>query len=198
MIKLNWSRFEECNPNKEDAFQQMCTLLVKRILKIGVLDVHESYNQPGIETEPIVKGKKRIGFQCKYCNNRAHLLCETNKSIDKALDKDKNYRLSEYWLFTELNLSTNVGSQSKKNSIEKIRKRLLKQNIQLQIFSSPDIELEICDNPDLYWLFFQKKNALNILKDNISISDYEFLKSNKYLDLPIYNHSFKINRSIFL
>lgn len=69
--KITWEKFEQCNPDRKNAFEQMCRIL----FKVQFFDNRTIFlanpNNAGVEIEPILHPGtgKRISFQSKHFDN---------------------------------------------------------------------------------------------------------------------------------
>lgn len=65
---LTWEHFEDINPNKRDAFENLCRSLFYRTLVADNSILHSNPNHPGVEVAPVLSkdGKSWISFQAKF------------------------------------------------------------------------------------------------------------------------------------
>ena len=69
---ISWACFENCNANRQGAFENMCRLLFKHsfLAPDDILTINP--NNPGIEIEPVYSPRlnMRISYQAKYFDTR--------------------------------------------------------------------------------------------------------------------------------
>lgn len=103
--KLNWEHFEDVNPNKREAFENMCRSLFFRT-KSSVNEIlHSNPNHPGVEVNPVYSkdGKERISFQAKYFDGRVEYR-KILKSIKEAVEYFKG-DLNKIYIYSNKDIS---------------------------------------------------------------------------------------------
>lgn len=79
---IRWNDFESTSNNINEDFENLCRIFFKfHFVKNKAVVLSQRANNPGIETEPVKIGDKRVGFQAKYFTNQI--------SYDDILDSAK-------------------------------------------------------------------------------------------------------------
>ena len=70
-LEINWTTFEAYNPDKSNAFENMCGMLFNQRFFNGKELFHSNPNNPGVEILPVTDptSNKKISFQAKYFDN---------------------------------------------------------------------------------------------------------------------------------
>ena len=69
--KVTWAQFESLSSNIQDDFERLSRLFFKyRYVKDANALLPKCFNNPGIETEPILIDGLKVGFQAKYFAGR--------------------------------------------------------------------------------------------------------------------------------
>lgn len=199
MYKINWSRFELKNPDKENAFEKMCRHLFLRKTKKSGYDFSSNYNQSGLETEPVQFKEKYYGFQCKYVTggSSTSLYDQLWKSLHKAFTLYEG-KLDVVYIYTNANIKPNISTQDL-NDLKKKSKRILlqreanKKRIRLEWITKDSFDeiLNEIGNSDIYRLFFSEQNEVNFINSSITIEERTFLESDDYISLNVNNASFE-------
>lgn len=168
---MNWKVFGlKFDKREEWAFEQMSYLLfcAEHNNRIGLFRYK---NQAGIETEPLVKDGKALGFQSKYytssiANNKGDII----DSLKKA--KSKNKKLDELYFYINQEFSESSAKNKKKPQyqieIEATAERL---GVKLlwRIPSHIELQLSLPENKYIYDIFFN----LNPSEENLIDSIFE-------------------------
>ena len=182
MVKIDWRKFEIKHPNYREAFEELSYHIFCR--KYKMYDGIFAYkNQTGIEAEPIKIGKKYIGFQAKYFDNKINVE-DIIESIEKA--KSKNQQLTNIIIFINKDFSES-REKNKKNSAnkEKIEKKGEQTKIKIDwiVTSNLKIILSKPSNFDLAQFYFDIGNEYDLIKFFSNEDKTTLLQSKEYIDL---------------
>lgn len=190
--KINWDRFNDKNPDKENSFEEMCRhLFCRKFGKTGY-DFQSNFNQTGLEMEPIDVEGKRYGFQCKYVKNSPYQQVE--ESLNKAFDIYTD-NLDCVYVYTNADIKPNCTvKELEKNDTPRTRlyKKVCENKIRwvtLQNFTSI---LNEEDNFDIAAFYFEIAKELGFINNCISQNDVKFLSSGAYLSLKLKNNENKL------
>ncbi len=175
---MNWKVFGlKYDKREEWAFEQMSYLLfcAEHNRRIGLFRYK---NQAGIETEPLVKGDKILGFQSKYYTTSI----ATNKgdiidSIEKA--KEKNKRLDELYFYINQEFSESTAKNQKKPKYQQeIENTAENLGIKLiwRVPSHIELQLSLPENNYIFDLFFNLNPDKGKLIDSIVAHNENILK----------------------
>lgn len=102
---VTWAKFEENNPNVDEAFEDMCGMLFFHSFCSKQSFMHANHNNPGVEIEPILSkdGKTRISYQAKYLTETDY--SKFQKSAEMTV---KHYagKLDVVYMYCNRNLTT--------------------------------------------------------------------------------------------
>ena len=180
-IKINWNQFKINNPNREEAFENLCYHLFCRRFEITG-GIFEYKNQIGIETEPISDGNDIIGFQAKYFENQ---ICKKKiiESIEKA--KERNPKLTKIIFY--INQTFSEGKSTKKASIQtSIEDKAQAYNIKLEWIVPSYFEMLLsqpCNN-DLAQIYFGVGDEYGFIQSCCDPVKMTLLNSKEYLNIP--------------
>ena len=178
---VNWAEFECKNQNKTEAFEKMCTHIFCRTYQKTSMDISQSFNQPGIEIFPILVDGKKIGFQCKYCEDSSSLYQQASESIEKALNLYPD--LKEIIIYTQLKIKKE--GLRKDSKYKKIIKYGDVHECKITFFSNFQFDNALSEYPDIYDFYFSGEKISKLFYDSVSIDDRILLDSNEYLDIKI-------------
>ena len=97
-ITINFNRLQTGSLSPQDAFEGLCYNLFCRRYKISD-GITRYKNQSGLETDPILKGKKVIGWQAKFFEHKIDY-AKFNDSLETA--KARHPKLNYLILYTNL------------------------------------------------------------------------------------------------
>ena len=176
---MNWKVFGlKYDKREEWAFEQMSYLLfcAEHNNRIGLFRYK---NQAGIETEPLVKGGKTLGFQSKYYTGSI----ATNKSdiidsIKKAKAKNKNLDELYFYINQEFSESTTKNKKKPKYQLE-IETTAKNLGVELiwRVPSHFEIQLSLPENRYIFDYFFNQNPTGDKLIDCIVAHNENILKS---------------------
>jgi len=153
---MNWKVFGlKYDKQEEWAFEQMSYLLfcAEHNNRIGLFRYK---NQAGIETEPLIKDNKVLGFQSKYYTTTvASKKGDIIDSIKKA--KKKNETLDELYFYINQEFSeSTVGNQKKPKYQQEIETTAKDLGIKLiwRVPSHIELQLSLLENKYIFNLFF--------------------------------------------
>lgn len=175
---MNWKVFGlKYDKREEWAFEQMSYLLfsAEHNSRIGLFRYK---NQTGIETEPLIKGGKTLGFQSKYYTTSI----TTNKSdiidsIKKAKAKNKNLDELYFYINQEYSEST-AKNQKKPKYQQEIENTAENLGIKLiwRVPSHIELQLSLPENNYIFDLFFNLNPNEGKLIDSIVAHNENILK----------------------
>ncbi|MFA5877598.1 MAG: AVAST type 4 anti-phage nuclease Avs4 [Candidatus Paceibacterota bacterium] len=167
MQEINWGVFKAKFDGKESqAFERLCNLLFCAAYK-KPHGIFQYKNQPGIETNPVKRGKKYIGWQAKFVErieggNLKRTLCD---AIDKA--KLRNPELTDVIIY--LNHDFPPGRKTADPRYKKeIEEHALDQDVNLiwrtaSYFNSPFVT---CKNRTIAQHFFSlDKGIVDLIEE---------------------------------
>jgi len=175
---MNWKVFGlKYDKREEWAFEQMSYLLfcAEHNSRIGLFRYK---NQAGIETEPLVKGGKTLGFQSKYYTTSI----ATNKgdiidSIKKA--KAKNENLDELYFYINQECSESTAKNQKKPKYQQ-EIETTAENLEIKLIwrvpSHLELQLSLPENNYIFDLFFNLNPNEGKLIDSIVAHNENILK----------------------
>ncbi len=196
---MNWKAFELKYDERETwAFEQMSYLLfcAEHNCRIGLFRYK---NQAGIETEPLVKDGKTLGFQSKYYTTSI----SSNKndiidSIKKAKIKNANLDELYFYINQEYSESTTINNKKSKyqHDIENIAKEL---GITLiwRVPSHFELQLSLPENKYIFDLFFNLNPNEGNLIDSIVAHNVNILK-NIQTEISFNRQKIKIDRTAII
>lgn len=200
MIDINWNIFNIKNPDKGTAFQNMCKHLFCRELSISGYDLKINYNNPGLETAPVLHDGKYHGFQCKYvdpASSEGNFYRQVNKSLNIAYKLYKD-ELDIVYIYTNKNIKPNITETEIKNLSKKsprlqIINNAIKNKVDIEWIINDKLESIINkpENNDIATFYFSEGRELEYLDNAISIEDNTFLQSKTHIELPIKNFTYK-------
>lgn len=196
---MNWKVFGlKYDKREEWAFEQMSYLLfcAEHNNRIGLFRYK---NQAGIETEPLVKGDKTLGFQSKYYTTSV----ATNKvdiidSITKA--KRKNNELDELYFYINQEFSESTAKNQKKPKYQQeIENTAKKLGIKLiwRVPSHIELQLSLQENNYIFDLFFNLNPNEGKLIDGIVTHNENILKDIQ-TEIPFEGRKIKIDRKAII
>ncbi|MDO4931173.1 MAG: hypothetical protein Q4E63_00765 [Prevotellaceae bacterium] len=196
---MNWKVFGlKYDKREEWAFEQMAYLLfcAEHNNRIGLFRYK---NQAGIETEPLVKGDKTLGFQSKYYTTSI----ATNKgdiidSIKKA--KAKNKDLDELYFYINQEFSESTAKNQKKPKYQQ-EIETAAENIGIKLIwrvpSYLELQLSLPENNYIFDLFFNLNPNEGNLIESIVAHNENILKDIK-TDIPFEGRKIKIDRKAII
>lgn len=197
MISPNWNIFKaKFNENPQKNFEWFCYLLFCNEFDKPV-GIFRYKNQSGIETNPIKKGNKTIGWQAKFYETR---LAENKSELLGTLDKVKrDYpEINKIILYTnqEWGQGRNKGSNNDPIAKQEVDQKAKDYEIELvwrtaSYFESPFV---VHSNQEISKYFFSEKNSIIDLIDSRRKRSENILYEIKTsISLP--NLQIEINRS---
>ena len=158
--KINWSQFEVCNPNYQEAFEKMCRLLFKKYFFDYDIILHSNPNNPGVEVEPVLERRsgKRISFQAKYFENNVNY-----SAIKKSVDMITKYYAN---CIDILYLYCNKDLDKKSKPYEKIEEMLANISVELILINNQEILDQAISNSTISLIYFNKHGLTNDWFDN--------------------------------
>lgn len=175
---MNWNIFRlKYDEREERAFEQMSYLLfcAEHNNRIGLFRYK---NQTGIETEPLHKNGKTLGFQSKYYTNSiASNKSDIIDSINKA--KAKNENLDELYFYINLEFSESTKANQKKPKYQQ-EIETAAENLGFKIVwrvpSHLELQLSLPENKYIFDLFFNLNPNGGNLIDSIVAHNENILK----------------------
>lgn len=166
---MDWKQFEIKYAQRETwAFEQLAYLLfcAEHNNRVGLFRYK---NQAGIETEPIEKEGKQIGFQAKYYSTS---IASNKKDIIDSIKKTKakNSHLDILYLYVNLELSESSQKGRKKAKYqEEIEQAAANIGITLEwrVPSYFELQLSLPENQYIYDIFFNNSHNTSELPDDI-------------------------------
>ena len=182
--KISWQIFKTKHENQAKAFEELCYHLFCR--KFGQVEgIRVDYNQKGLETYPIKKGKEYIGFQSKFFENKlsdTNSVSQINHSITNA--KSAYPKLNKILIYTHQSFgATNphykkdIETKAKPVKIEWI----VDSHFQSLLFQPANL--------DLASLYFGTGDEIGFVKNNRNIATLTLLQSAEYIHLPLTNNN---------
>lgn len=152
-VNISWSQFEVCNPDTQNAFEKMCSVLFNQCIFNGKKFLHSNPNNPGVEIEPIldVNSNKCVSFQAKYfsrLSNSQYLQIE--ESMKTAVSHYKG-RLDVIYLYCNKDLNT-----SNRNFI-RIKDLLDDAEIELILINNQSILNQVLDYAPIASYYFNSE-----------------------------------------
>ena len=175
---MNWNIFRlKYDEREERAFEQMSYLLfcAEHNNRIGLFRYK---NQTGIETEPLYKNGKTLGFQSKYYTNSiASNKSDIIDSINKAKAKNDNLNVLYFYINLEFSESTKVNQKKPKYQQEiETTAENLGIEIVWRVPSHLELQLSLPENKYIFDLFFNQNPNGGILIDSIVAHNENILK----------------------
>lgn len=122
---ISWACFENCNANRQGAFENMCRLLFKHsfLAPDDILTINP--NNPGVEIEPVYSPRlnMRISYQAKYFDTRIGY-SQISHSMDKTIEYYKG-KIDRVYLYC------NRGITLKSAAYKAIKSKLDDNGIEL-------------------------------------------------------------------
>lgn len=175
---MNWKVFGlKYDKREEWAFEQMSYLLfcAEHNNRIGLFRYK---NQTGIETDPLIKDGKTVGFQSKYyINSIASNKCDIIDSIIKAKEKNKNLDELYFYINQEFSESTKKG-QKKPKYQQEIEATAKSHGVKLiwRVPSHLELQLSLPENNYIFDCFFNLNPVTDKLIDCIVAHNDNILK----------------------
>lgn len=196
---MNWKVFGlKYDKREEWAFEQMSYLLfcAEHNSRIGLFRYK---NQAGIETEPLIKEGKMLGFQSKYYTTSI----ATNKgdiidSIKKAKAKNENLLHMYFYINQEFSEST-AKNQKKPRYQQEIETTSENLGIKLiwRVPSHIELQLSLPENNYIFDLFFNLNPNEGQLIDCIVAHNENILKDIQ-TEIPFKSKKIKIDRKAII
>lgn len=177
-MNMNWNVFRlKYDQREEWAFEQMSYLLfcAEHNNRIGLFRYK---NQTGLETEPLVKDGKTLGFQSKYytthiSDNKSDII----DSIQKA--KTKNVNLDELYFYINQEFSESTTKNQKKPKYQQeIETKAMELGVKLiwRVPSHFELQLSLPENNYIFDWFFNLNPNYGKLIDSIDAHNENILK----------------------
>lgn len=193
--------------SKQSSFEDLCMHLCCRELKVSSIDSYK--NQPGIETEPFLVKKERVGFQAKYFEARyewkqiKHSLLgsENKKTKSKKLDLRfpdnvfKRYALTKIHIYS--NKEKTLSGRNKTEAEKLIDKLARNHNCKIVYKCQKALQVDLAKpaNKDLAQLYFGISDELGLIEKTIPPQTLTFLSSTEFLSIPTCdNHGNQISK----
>jgi len=196
---IKWEIFKVRNPRYEDSFEEMCRHMFCRELGVSGYDFTSNYNQTGLEMEPVKINGKYYGFQAKFVKGNPYSqieksLCNNNKAFDLYRGK-----LDHIYIYTNASIKPEPTKQELikfkngeiKNSPRlRIFERAKKEGIELTWITQANFSVDLNkeNNLGIAMFYFGVGKEVRFINDSISGEDTIFLKSEKYLEIPLKNN----------
>lgn len=196
---MNWNIFRlKYDKREEWAFEQMSYLLfcAEHNNRIGLFRYK---NQTGIETEPLYKDGKILGFQSKYYTtsisvNKSDII----DSINKA--KAKNENLNELYFYINQEFSESTTGNQKKPKYQK-EIETIAENLGIEIVwrvpSHLELQLFLPENDYILDLFFNLNPNGGKLINNIVVHNKNILKDIQ-TEISFNGQKIKIDRAAII
>lgn len=192
---MNWNVFElKYDKREEWAFEQMSYLLfcAEHDSRIGLFRYK---NQAGIETEPLVKDGKVLGFQSKYY--KTSIAANKNDIIDSIKNaKIKNKNLDELYFYINQEFSESTIKNQKKPKYQQDVETIAKEVGVKLIWRVPshfELQLSLPENIYIFNLFFNLNPNEGTLIDSIVLHNENILKDIQ-AEIPFDGQKIKVNR----
>ena len=192
---MNWNVFElKYDKREEWAFEQMSYLLfcAEHDSRIGLFRYK---NQAGIETEPLVKDGKVLGFQSKYY--KTSIAANKNDIIDSIKNaKIKNKNLDELYFYINQEFSESTIKNQKKPKYQQDVETIAKEVGVKLIWRVPshfELQLSLPENIYIFNLFFNLNPNEGTLIDSIVLHNENILKDIQ-TEIPFDGQKIKVNR----
>ena len=196
---MNWNIFRlKYDKREEWAFEQMSYLLFcsEHNNRIGLFRYK---NQTGIETEPLYKDGKTIGFQSKFYTtsisaNRSDII----DSINKAKATNENLDELYFYINQEFSEST-TGNQKKPKYQQEIETTAENLGIEIvwRVPSHLELQLFLPENNYILDLFFNLNPNVGKLIDNIVAHNKNILKDIQ-TEISFNGQKIKIDRTTII
>jgi hypothetical protein len=186
--QINWTAFKLKHGNPAKVFEDLCYHLFCR--KYRQHDgIRVDYNQVGIETYPIKRGRDIVGFQAKFFENK---LSDKNseKQILDSIDKAKTTYLNLNKIIIYTHQSFGAKNPKYKSDIESKAKPV---KIEWVVESHFNALLFQPSNLDLAQIYFGMASEIGFIKNSINPEIFTLLQSSSYLDIPVVD---KDNKSV--
>lgn len=151
---VSWIKFESLSSNPQDDFESLSRLFFKyKYIRDPNISLSKQYNNPGIETHPVLVDGIRIGFQAKYFTGRVGYE-QIMDSVEKIV---KNYtgKIDKVVFFCNKDINENT------ESFKKVIKKLQNINVSYELCCNDSI-LDVIKTDDNYGkiksLFFDIEN----------------------------------------
>lgn len=193
---MNWKAFEYKYEQRETwAFEQMTYFLFCAEFE-NRIGLFRYKNQAGIETDPIEKDGKHIGFQSKYyttsiSSNKEDII----DAIKKA--KSKNDELDEIFIYINQELSESKIKDQKKPKYQiEIEKQASDIGLEItwRVKSHLELQLNLPENKYINDIYFSLESNLGVLIDQIAVHNDSILKAIQ-TEISINDKKIKIDRS---
>ena len=196
---MNWNIFRfKYDKREEWAFEQMSYLLfcAEHNNRIGLFRYK---NQTGIETEPLYKDGKTLGFQSKfYTTSISANKSDIIDSINKAKAKNENLDKLYFYINQEFSEST-TGNQKKPKYQQEIETTA--ENLRIEIVwrvpSHLELQLFLPENNYILDLFFNLNPNGGKLIDNIVAHNKNILKDIQ-TEISFNGQKIKIDRTALI
>ncbi len=196
---MNWKVFGlKYDKREEWAFEQMSYLLfcAEHNNRIGLFRYK---NQTGIETDPLIKDGRTVGFQSKYyINSIASNKCDIIDSIIKAKEKNKNLDELYFYINQEFSESTKKG-QKKPKYQQEIEATAKSQGVKLiwRVPSHLELQLSLPENNYIFDCFFNLNPVTDKLIDCIVAHNDNILKEVQS-EIQFNGRRIKIDRNLII
>lgn len=150
-LTISWNQFEACNPNTQDAFENMCRFLFNAFFFGGRAIFQSNPNNPGIEIEPVFhkNSGKRISFQAKYFTTVDY--SQIRHSAEKAV---RYYAGKMDIIYLYCNRDLTLSSKA----YQDICDLLTFNNISLVPITNQAILEQVLNNNTVSWYYFDYRN----------------------------------------
>lgn len=150
-LTISWNQFESCNPNTQDAFENMCRFLFNAIFFGGRAIFQSNPNNPGIEIEPVFhkNSGKWISFQAKYFTTVDY--SQIRHSAEKAI---RYYAGKMDIIYLYCNRDLTLSSKA----YQDIYDLLTSNNISLVPITNQAILEQVLSNDTVSWYYFDYRN----------------------------------------
>ena len=152
--EITWHSFEDklAETSIQKKFEDLCRQLFSKEFAPSDGILLSAANNPGLETEPIVKNGKRLGFQCKFFKNRVNY-AQIRHSADMIIKYYAN-KVDVVYLFCNKDISINADSFKSAEDV------LHESNITLKLVTNDNILDRVRNYPILRQYYFGK-DSLN-------------------------------------
>lgn len=192
MIKPDWDVFKaKFSENPQQNFEWFCYLLFCREFK-KPYGIFRYKNQTAIETDPVVVGNDKIGWQAKFYESS---LSNHKNELLNIIEKSKKYYsdITKLIFYTNQEWGQNRGKMSK--GLEEIDKKAKELNIILEWRTASYFESDFVSNKnsDISKHFFSfQKSIFDLIEKQVNHNEnllYEIKTS-----INFNNNNFEINR----
>ena len=150
-LTISWNQFESCNPNTQDAFENMCRFLFNAFFFGGREIFQSNPNNPGIEIEPVFheNSGKWISFQAKYFTGVDY--SQIRHSAEKAIQYYAG-KIDIIYLYCNRDLTLSS------KAYQDICDLLTSNNISLVPITNQTILEQVLSNDTISWYYFDCRN----------------------------------------